>query len=128
MTDGTARLAFLHEISIFLCFGELLAHLSCNHEAWLDGFTVTTTELRAYVTKRPADGTPVRQEREIRHGGRASNGCAQAAGVSRRDQPRVHGTEADVQPRHAGRQPVLSAERDDSHAVISAPVSHRLVT
>jgi hypothetical protein len=27
--------------------------------------TITTTELRAYVTKRLADGTPVRQPRQV---------------------------------------------------------------
>jgi hypothetical protein len=34
----------------------------------------------------------------------------------------------EIARRHVGQEPVPIAERNDSHAVISTPVSHRLVT
>jgi hypothetical protein len=40
----------------------------------------------------------------------------------------VASDDQEIARRNVGQEPVLIAERNDSHAVISTPVSHRLVT
>ena len=40
----------------------------------------------------------------------------------------IAGDDQEIARRNVGQEPVLIAERNDSHAVISTPVSHRLVT
>ena len=40
----------------------------------------------------------------------------------------VASDDQEIARRNIGQKPVLIAERNDSHAVVSTPVSHRLVT